>query len=277
MPGRQPPASDPSRRGRPGAHRKSCSPRGRSRGSPTRRGTGYPGLLPQLCLRQCAQPRGAADSSSHTHAGPGPSRPGSSFLGRKPSSAWVVTTILPFHSWPHQGESSLSAPVSDPARAAAGTVHPSSWSCDQPLATQPRLPLPPQLEARCPQETGQFRECPVAFANLLETRGHLPGPQRSHVACPARVDLQPHPEWGAAHPAWGAALASSGQGCRWEKTGPRSPGHSQGLTSPVPLPHRGKPLGHCPQRPPRSPEATPALQLLGRLGKADRAEQTSES
>ena len=127
-------------------------------GFPDQERTGYPGLLPQLCLRQRAQPCGAADSSSHTHAGPGPSRPDSSFLGRKPSSAWVVTTILPFHSRPHQVQSSLSAPVSDPARAAAGTVHPSSRGCDQPLATQPRLPLPPQLEARCPQESGQFRE-----------------------------------------------------------------------------------------------------------------------
>ena len=105
----------------------------------------------------------------------------------------IITLLLVIANTKYLQVETVHLYVSDPARAAAGTIHPSSRSYNQPLATQPRLPLPPQLETRCPRETGQFRECPMSFANLLEMRGHLPRLQGSHVPQPARVHLQPHP------------------------------------------------------------------------------------
>lgn len=107
---------------------------GRSRGSPKRRGTGYPGPLPQLRLGERAQPRRAPrDSGSHNHPLPGPPRPENE-LGHPQRQS------CPFQS--DSARTDLSLALSQTLLRATpgqrGRCPPCSWGCDWALATQPQ-------------------------------------------------------------------------------------------------------------------------------------------
>lgn len=145
----------------------------------------------------CPALQGPQDSGSHTHPGPSPSRPGSSFPGRKPSSAWVVT-ISPHVSPSASPRTELSlcdhlGRFSERHRGQGGH-RPPLFSALRPGSghSVPGCPCNPSLSPG-PLETLANSESVWGPANLLEVRGHLPGPQGSHVPCLARVHLQTHP------------------------------------------------------------------------------------
>lgn len=152
---------DPSRQGRPCAHRKGRSPFGRSRGSLTGREQDILASFPSCAWEHVPGPAGPAGQWPHSHRA-------------QPFKAGLVLprpeTQLGLARYDHPSRFAICLTkdrgatiflchcrrrFSEQHQGAGGHREPFSPSC----STQPQLPLRSQLEARSPRDTGQSGEC----------------------------------------------------------------------------------------------------------------------